>query len=643
MAQSYVLINIIVVAMMMMMMMMIGVAFSGDTNRELVQIEKPIRVRNVFPQNRNAMSFVNSSPIFFLPLLKHKVQYQKLDKIPTSTTTPITPPLPRSCICVPFYLCDSNQTIITDGTGIIDFRVGSCPGIFEVCCYLRNVTIPPATIPPPTPPITFPTASPIPTVLPNCICVEISLCDPNGIVTIFGEGVISPRQQYILCPNANQVCCRLLATSTQPPTTQTPTTIPSTSTTMTTTTLLCFVCNNTVQCFTCTIVIAPDGTIDPRFSQILARQNVCALTNLYCQPSPSNSSITNLLGPLKNPGTPQACYCVKTWLCSAGNVISPDGLGIIDPRFTACSSADQVCCRLAGIDLQGLRGISVSSSGGLVARSDHSTPEITCGIQNNSYAPPQPASADSGKTYFAEFPWMVALLVKSTTGDSYVFQCGASMINNEAILTAAHCVINQKPENLIVRFGQWDIRSNVQPLPVQEANILAISIHPSYYSGGLFHDVAVLVLEKPVVYRANVAPICLPEQGAIFPTGSRCLGIGWGSNSYGPEGKYQAELRKVDLPIVDRADCQTRLQSTKLGQYFQLHGSFICAGGETNRDTCRGDGGGPLICPATTGQFFQAGIVSWGIGCGTSNVPAVYASVSQHRQWIDQQLATFGV
>lgn len=40
---------------------------------------------------------------------------------------------------------------------------------------------------------------------------------------------------------------------------------------------------------------------------------------------------------------------------------------------------------------------------------------------------------------------------------------------------------------------------------------------------------------------------------------------------------------------------------------------------------------------------FQAGIVSWGIGCGISNVPAVYASTSQHRQWIDQQLATFGV
>lgn len=73
----------------------------------------------------------------------------------------------------------------------------------------------------------------------------------------------------------------------------------------------------------------------------------------------------------------------------------------------------------------------------------------------------------------------------------------------------------------------------------------------------------------------------------------------------GPEGQYQAELRKVNLPIVSREDCQMRLRSTKLGQYFQLHGSFICAGGEANRDTCRGDGGGPLVCQSSTGRFVQ--------------------------------------
>lgn len=70
-------------------------------------------------------------------------------------------------------------------------------------------------------------------------------------------------------------------------------------------------------------------------------------------------------------------------------------------------------------------------------------------------------------------------------------------------------------------------------------------------------------------------------------------------------GTYQTELRKVELPLVDRSDCQNRLRTTRLGAYFQLHSSFVCAGGEVNKDTCRGDGGGPLVCPTATGQYFQ--------------------------------------
>ncbi len=43
-------------------------------------------------------------------------------------------------------------------------------------------------------------------------------------------------------------------------------------------------------------------------------------------------------------------------------------------------------------------------------------------------------------------------------------------------------------------------------------------------------------------------------------------------------------------------DCQSRLR-TKRGQSFDLHESFVCAGGSKTGDTCEGDGGGPLVCP----------------------------------------------
>lgn len=49
-----------------------------------------------------------------------------------------------------------------------------------------------------------------------------------------------------------------------------------------------------------------------------------------------------------------------------------------------------------------------------------------------------------------------------------------------------------------------------------------------------------------------------------------------------------------------------------------LHECYVlCAGGELGKDTCKGDGGSPLVCPipGKFEQYFQSGIVSWGIGC----------------------------
>ncbi len=45
--------------------------------------------------------------------------------------------------------------------------------------------------------------------------------------------------------------------------------------------------------------------------------------------------------------------------------------------------------------------------------------------------------------------------------------------------------------------------------------------------------------------------------------------------------------------------------------FFRLHDSFICAGGLEGVDSCKGDGGGPLVCHRPNdGSYALAGLVS---------------------------------
>jgi secreted trypsin-like serine protease len=95
--------------------------------------------------------------------------------------------------------------------------------------------------------------------------------------------------------------------------------------------------------------------------------------------------------------------------------------------------------------------------------------------------------------------------------------------------------------------------------------------------------------------------------------------------------------------MVEFNECQESLRQTRLGRRFQLHNSFVCAGGEPNVDTCQGDGGSPLACPIdNNNRYVQTGIVAFGIGCG-GNYPAVYTNVAHFRNWIDTHIHNYGL
>jgi secreted trypsin-like serine protease len=222
-----------------------------------------------------------------------------------------------------------------------------------------------------------------------------------------------------------------------------------------------------------------------------------------------------------------------------------------------------------------------------------------------------------------KYGFVAALLNTTRRGSDYQKQfCGGTLIDQDSVLTAAHCVEDRPRRQLQVVVG----RTVLDSTEGQKRNVSAIARHPQYITSEISYnyDAAVLQLDRPVT---DIAPVKIPAttRNAFENPGRKLTIAGWGNTrQQSPRGsepdRFPNRMQEAEVPVVsDRA--AKRIYEAEYTKRLMV------AAGREGKDTCQGDSGGPLFERTDRGSF-QVGITSFGAGCGTHNYPGVYTEVN---------------
>lgn len=160
--------------------------------------------------------------------------------------------------------------------------------------------------------------------------------------------------------------------------------------------------------------------------------------------------------------------------------------------------------------------------------------------------------------------------------------------------------------------------------------IEATKVHENYMKDSetiaLYNDIALLRLDRNVIFGEVMRPVCLPFNAPELTPNSPLMVSGWG-----------ATLDLIDKPLK-------RSVAIPLWKECDMNSTIlICAGYVSSRSpelkvTCSGDSGGPLMNTLNSRMVIE-GIVSFSEGnYGNNFFPPYFTCVREFLDWIENNM-----